>query len=157
MSHRSAVLAAVLATVVGTAMLAAAACGADGIRVVGDASGQSTASSIDQVGSFTGGLDVAEAVDQRNMLDVPVAVRDNLYEPRVIRVSVGTNVAFTDQGLNPHNVVPSIDGQFVGIPTGELDPKMSKSITFDKPGSYAYHCSIHGTANKGQRGLIIVD
>jgi len=154
MSHRRPFAAALA----GAAALIAVGCGTDGIRVVaGDASEVPTPGSADPAGPFTGGLDLTEAVDQRNMLDVPVAVKDNLFEPRVVRVSAGTSVAFTDQGLNPHNVIPSTEGQFVGIPTGDLDPKMSKAVTFDKPGIYAYHCSIHGTANKGQRGLVIVD
>jgi plastocyanin len=86
-----------------------------------------------------------------------VAVTDNVYAPRVVRVDPGTTVTWTNEGFNDHNVLASEEGQFPDIATSSLEPGMSASRTFDAPGLYSYYCSIHGTPTRGQRGLLVVD
>lgn len=88
---------------------------------------------------------------------VDVKAVDNSFEPRYIRVSPGTEVTFTNEGRNPHNVVPAEEDQFDTIPTDELEPGMSASLTFDEPGTYPYYCSLHGTASRGMTGRIVVE
>ena len=109
------------------------------------------------------GLPVELAIDKRGETEVEVQVKDNSYtvkgateeETRVIRVDPGTRVTFVNDGANPHNVTPFKGVPFEEIPTGRLDPKQTASLVFPAAGLYPYYCSIHGTQNKGQRGLVV--
>ncbi len=145
-----------------------AACGADPgapTRVVaadpttqapaGAAGGETTTTAAES-------LPVADAVDLRGQAEVTVDTGDNVFtvpgkeQARVIRVDPGTKVTWKNVGANPHNVTPSVEGSFAGIPTGKLDPSMSAAVVFSKAGSYPYYCAVHGTTSKGQRGLVVV-
>ncbi len=103
-----------------------------------------------------GDLAVDRALDRRGEADVTIEVSDNVFEPRAVRIDPGSTVTWTNTGLNTHNVMPAEEGRFEPVPTGSLDPKASASRTFSAPGVYRYYCSIHGTATRGQRGVIVV-
>jgi plastocyanin len=133
-----------LVVLVAAAVLAG--CGAD-------ASEQGSAGTADPVG---GDLAVDRALDRRGAADVTVEVADNVFEPRAVRIDPGSTVTWTNTGQNTHNVMPAEEGRFEPVPTGSLDPKASASRTFSVPGVYRYYCSIHGTATRGQRGVIVV-
>lgn len=142
-----------VAVAVAVVLSAALGCGADrGVALRAEASPDAT------VGTevFTGGIPVEDAVDETGKTEVTIAVKDNVFEARAVKVSPGTKVTWANLGANPHNVIPSNDGQFPDIPTSKLDPTMTASVVLDAPGAYPYHCSIHGTRNKGQRGLVVV-
>lgn len=136
-SPRRVLLAAALSV---SAVLVVAGCGDDG-------------------GSAAGLPDVPESEfeDLTGESAVDVAAVDNSFEPRYVRVSPGTEITFTNEGRNPHNVVPSEEGQFETIPTEDLEPGMSASLTFDEPGTYPYFCSLHGTATRGMVGRVVVE
>jgi plastocyanin len=153
------------------ALVAGTGCGADpgSPLAVGEAPVAPAAAAPDGTAGAaaddpTGGLPVNDAVDLRGQTEVTVQVKDNIYtlrdatqeETRVIRVDPGTKVTWVNDGANPHNVIPSSKPGFAEIPTGKLDPDMSASVRFDGPGLFPYHCSIHGTKTKGQRGLVVV-
>ena len=97
-----------------------------------------------------------DAVDLRGQDVVEIDVTDNAFGPRDIIVAPGTEIVFTNQGQNEHNVKPAVEGQFETIETQQLLPDASASRVFAEPGDYPYFCSIHGTANRGQRGRIVV-
>lgn len=97
-----------------------------------------------------------DALDFTGQVDVEVTVQDNVFEQRVIVISPGTRVTWINEGLQPHNVKPAIDGAFVPIQTGELDPGLRQARTFTDAGDYPYYCSLHGTPRQGQTGRIIV-
>lgn len=113
------------------------------------------ASSTDTAGD-AGGLDLSSAVDLTGKTSVEIEVRDNVYEPKVFTVDPGTTITFTNKGANPHNVIPVTSGEFTPIDTGRLDPGMSASITVGNAGPYRFYCSLHGSPNKGQRGVVVV-
>ena len=96
------------------------------------------------------------ALDFTGQAEVAVEVQDNTFEQRVILVDPGTTVTWTNEGIQPHNVQPAVEGAFTPIDTGELEPGASNSRTFDTAGDYPYFCSLHGTARNGQTGRIIV-
>jgi len=87
---------------------------------------------------------------------VEVQARDNTFNAPYIEVKAGTEVSFINKGRNQHNVVPTVNGAFVDIPTDEFEPGESASITFDDPGEYPYYCTLHGTKTKGMVGAIRV-
>jgi plastocyanin len=96
------------------------------------------------------------ALDFSGQTEVTVEVQDNSFTQRIIVIDPGTTVTWTNEGIQPHNVKPAIEGAFVPIGTGELDPGVSDSRTFDDAGDYPYFCSLHGTPRNGQTGRIIV-
>jgi plastocyanin len=76
-----------------------------------------------------------------------VTAKDNRFTPAAIQVPAGTEVtwAFKD-GLVPHDVVAD------GFSSGEPRRKGSFAHTFDRPGTYAYRCTVHD----GMTGRVVV-
>lgn len=71
---------------------------------------------------------------------VAVAIKDFKYSPATITVKKGTKVTWTNEDTIKHNVAR--DG--AEGPKGALLGKgESFSFTFDKAGTYAYHCDPH--------------
>lgn len=87
---------------------------------------------------------------------VEVDAVDNNFKPAYIEIKAGTEVTFTNQGRNQHNVLPVDEGAFEPIDVEEFEPGTSQSITFDEPGDYPYYCSLHGTKTKGMVGAVRV-
>jgi plastocyanin len=90
---------------------------------------------------------------------VRVSSIDNSFRPEVLEIAAGTEVVFTNDGRNDHDVIQS------GLPDGAPDwgvvaadfaPRDEYRVVFEVPGSYPYYCSIHGTAQAGMVGEIIV-
>lgn len=84
--------------------------------------------------------------------DVEVAVRDNFFDPSGAQIEVGETVQWAWEGLEQHSVT------FV-------DPALSSSAvqgegtftrSFDRAGTFAYYCSIHGSPSAGMRGGVTV-
>lgn len=97
-----------------------------------------------------------DAVDLTGQSEVTVVVGDNKYTERIVLVSPGTDVTWVKEGLNRHNVIPSVPDSFMAVETADLDDGGSAARTFDTAGEYAYYCSIHGTIDAGQRGWVYV-
>jgi len=76
-----------------------------------------------------------------------VTAKDNRFTPAAIQVPAGTTVtwAFKD-GLVPHDVVAD------GFSSGEPRRKGTFAHTFDRPGTYAYRCTVHD----GMTGRVVV-
>jgi plastocyanin len=68
-----------------------------------------------------------------------VQIVDFAFEPATLEIPVGTTVVWTNGGSAPHTVT-SDTGAF---DSGRLDPGGTFSMTFDTPGTYAYHCEFH--------------
>jgi plastocyanin len=113
-------------------------------------------------GSTSGPLDGSPNVAAKDVQDltgkgtVTVHAVDNSFEAQDIKVSKGTKVEFTNTGQNPHNVVPAEAGAFADVPVDELGPGATAEVTFDATGAFPYYCSLHGTAERGMKGRIIV-
>jgi plastocyanin len=89
---------------------------------------------------------------------VKVVALDNNFVAEQTEVIAGTNVVFTNNGRNSHDVVPVDDPKATtwGVLEGDFQPKGSYSRVFDQPGTYAYYCTIHGSAKAGMVGRIVV-
>jgi plastocyanin len=77
---------------------------------------------------------------------------DNVFSPRVVRVPVGGEVEWTNDGRTVHNVVAD-DGSFRS-PT--LEPGDAFSFTFGAEGAFPYFCSFHGSPGAGMVGVVLV-
>lgn len=71
----------------------------------------------------------------------PVAITNFVYEPQEIQVPPGTKVTWTNKDSAPHDVQDLSDRKIPISP--ELLQGYTFSITYTKPGSYPYNCSLH--------------
>jgi plastocyanin len=78
--------------------------------------------------------------------DVTIPAR--LYAPRDLQALVGQPVTWANQDVVAHTVTAD-DGSF---DSGSISPSSSYEHTFDRPGTYAYHCTIHAQ----MRGVVHV-
>ena len=69
-----------------------------------------------------------------NQVDLPPSYR---FEPKVIQVTAGTTVTWTNNDHFTHSV--ELDGE----PDRQIKPGESVEITFDAPGEYDYLCTLH--------------
>ena len=69
-----------------------------------------------------------------------VKIVDFKFEPKDLTVPAGTKVTFTDDDSVVHTATSDESG---GFDTGTLKQGDSASVSFDKPGTYAYHCDFH--------------
>ena len=98
-----------------------------------------------------------DALDFTGMDQIALDIQDNAFTQRVVVVSAGTEITWTNQGRNEHNVRPAVEGAFEPISTLDLAEKGdSASLVFETPGDFPYFCSLHGTATNGQTGRVIV-
>ncbi len=89
---------------------------------------------------------------------VTIEAQDNLFTPQHLQIKAGTKVTFVNNGRNQHDVVATDPAKFdFSIAQEKFNPGDKASFTFDKPGTYAYYCSLHATATAGSmRGVITV-
>ena len=71
-----------------------------------------------------------------------VTIQNFAFSPESLTVKVGDTVEWVNEDSAPHTVFDS----------GTLATGQSFSHTFDAPGTYVYHCSIHPSMT----GMIIV-
>jgi plastocyanin len=86
---------------------------------------------------------------------VDISATDNYFVPEDVAVTEGSDVVWTNEGRNQHNVVPVGPTPF-GVDVGEFQPGQTFSWKAGAPGEYHYYCSIHGTATAGMIGTIQV-
>jgi len=67
-----------------------------------------------------------------------VTIKDFEFTPATATIKVGGTVTWTNNGPSTHTVTG--DG---GIDSGDLSKGKTYSKTFDKEGTFNYHCSIH--------------
>lgn len=80
-----------------------------------------------------------------------VNIKDMMFTPSQISVQKGATVTWTNNDSVAHTVIDDLSN--VGGPSsGEIQPGSTYSFTFDKTGSFQYHCSIHPS----MRGTIVV-
>jgi plastocyanin len=96
-----------------------------------------------------------ELFDFRGQEVVEIEIRDNVFDARFFRVDPGTRIVFTNRGANTHDVTASAEGAFPKI-TKEALEDAPQALVLDVAGDYPFFCSIHGTANFGQTGYVVV-
>jgi plastocyanin len=81
-------------------------------------------------------------------------MKDFDFAPKAIKIKAGTTVIWTNNGAKPHSASAS-DNSF---DTALFQPGESKSVKFDKPGTFAYYCQLHGTPDgQGMAGTVVVE
>lgn len=68
-----------------------------------------------------------------------VLIKDFEFQPRELKVRVGTVVTFSNKDPVAHSVTAD-DKSF---DTGLLEPNQSREIRFTKAGTFKYHCGPH--------------
>ena len=84
-------------------------------------------------------LSVTVNTKQSSTATAEVTIDNFSFQPQTITVVVGTTVTWTNRDDIPHTVV-SDDGVFK---SKARDTDEQFSYTFDKAGTYPYHCSLH--------------
>jgi plastocyanin len=69
-----------------------------------------------------------------------VSIKDFKFAPATLTVDGGTRLTVTNDDSTAHTATADAGGAF---DTGTIDTGASKTFTLEKPGRYAYHCSIH--------------
>lgn len=114
----------------------------------------------DSVGASTTAapLPTSDVTFPPNGEEAAVLALDNNFIPSDITVVAGTEVVFTNNGRNDHNVVPADDPGATtwGVLEAGFHPTDVYSRVFDRPGTYVYFCTIHGTKKAGMFGTITV-
>lgn len=88
---------------------------------------------------------------------VRVSSLDNIYRPEALKVVTDTEVVWSNDGRNDHNVIPNESTDDFGVETVDFAPGDEYSATFGTPGAYRYFCSLHATATAGSmRGTVVV-
>lgn len=97
----------------------------------------------------------AEQLVEPTGVVIPVMAIDNTFRPEVVEISVGDEVLWENRGANEHDVL-SVEGDDWGVEVEDFQPGDVYAHVFTEPGEYRYYCSIHGTADIGMIGTIIV-
>lgn len=71
--------------------------------------------------------------------DMTVSIQDFSFNPGQITVAPGTTVTWVNDGQASHTTTAD-DGSW---DSGTLQQGEDFSFTFDEPGTYTYHCSLH--------------
>jgi plastocyanin len=79
----------------------------------------------------------------------PVALSDNSFRPRIIKIPAGGTVQWTNRGSHVHTVTAN-EGRWS---SGRLEPGAVYRQTFTRPGTYPYHCKLHP---REMQGVVIV-
>lgn len=103
-----------------------------------------------------GGGDELEDVVVIEGPEAEVNVLDNTFNEQNIQVAPGTKVVWTNNGHQNHDVIATGENTDWGTETGALGPDEVYEYTFEEPGTYRYYCSIHGTAEAGMIGAVVV-
>lgn len=133
-------------------LVALAGCGVDG-----DDSLRSMAAATVPP-TVAGEVPADDTVYPPNGETVEVLSIDNNFLPQSLSVAAGTEVRWRNNGRNDHNVIPADDptASTWGVLEDLFAPKDEYSFVFDRVGTYVYYCSIHGTAEAGMFGSIVV-
>jgi len=87
---------------------------------------------------------------------VRVRSLDNSFRNEVTEVVVGTEIWWTNDGRNEHDVLPVDSLQEWGAERDVFQPGDEYRHSFLEPGTYSYYCSIHGNEVAGMVGTVIV-
>jgi plastocyanin len=133
------------ATIVAVALAACGGGGDDGDRL-----------SSSSGGAGESGESVPEDVVAIDTDPADVTALDNTFNDEAIRVRAGTTIRWTNRGRQDHDIVPA-EGHGWGADVDDFAPGDVYEHTFDRPGTYNYYCTIHGTAARGMVGVVVVE
>jgi plastocyanin len=84
---------------------------------------------------------------------VTITANSTAFSPATITIDKGEPVCWTWSRASVTHNVKSDDGAFT---SGPPDDAGDFQRTFDTPGTYTYHCQVHGSPISGMRGTIVV-
>ncbi|MCC7411882.1 MAG: right-handed parallel beta-helix repeat-containing protein [Gammaproteobacteria bacterium] len=86
---------------------------------------------------------------------VLVAMVDNSYSPREVRVPIGGSIVFHNAGRNPHNAVAVGGAWSTERSFGRLDMLAGDltEVVFPEAGAFPYYCTYHATPD-GREGMV---
>jgi plastocyanin len=67
-----------------------------------------------------------------------IEITSNGFVPDSLTVSKGTRVEWLNKDTVSHTVIG------IGFSSQEIQPGSAVSFVFNQPGTYEYHCSLHG-------------
>ncbi len=70
-----------------------------------------------------------------------VTIDNFAFAPADLTIAAGTRVEWINQDDEPHSIV--VADPAMPLKSGGLDTGETFAATFDRPGTYAYFCSIH--------------
>jgi plastocyanin len=70
-----------------------------------------------------------------------VKIEDFAFEPKVLTITVGTTVTWTNADDVPHTATAKGDSPLFDSKALDTDDKFS--FAFTKPGTYDYYCKVH--------------
>jgi len=82
---------------------------------------------------------VQEVADEAAMAKNSVEMKDFAFSPKELTVKVGSTVTWTNNDLPGHSATAD-DKSF---DTGVFSQGESATVTFDKVGTFSYHCTPH--------------
>ncbi|HEX6236038.1 MAG TPA: plastocyanin/azurin family copper-binding protein [Acidimicrobiales bacterium] len=132
--------------------LSLAGCGDDG----GSPAGDSTADDPDAAADEGDARDDEVEPVVIDTDPAEVTALDNTFVDQVVQVSAGTTVRWTNQGRQDHDIAP-VEPDGWGVEPDEFGPGDVYEYSFDEPGTYEYYCTLHGTAERGMIGTVIVE
>ena len=68
-----------------------------------------------------------------------VAIKNYAFKPVSLTVKAGTRITWTNHDATAHTATADQGS----LDTGTINPGQSKTIDFNKPGTYTYHCAFH--------------
>jgi plastocyanin len=123
---------------------AAAVVAAAALAALGLGAGCSSHSSSTAAGSTKAPFTLKDQPVPTDRVELPKSYR---FDPPVIQVKRGTAVTWTNHDDFPHTV-QILAGADAG--THDLGIGRTVTISFDKPGTVYYHCSLHPSQMKGE-------
>jgi plastocyanin len=98
----------------------------------------------------------AVAGPQSTSVIVDVSLDNFAFSPQFITVTAGSTVRWTNNQVNPFPVTHTTTSDTGLWDSGFLSPGNFFTYTFDSPGVYGYHCTIHGLSGSGMYGTVVV-
>ena len=86
-----------------------------------------------------GGRGAAQTPAVLEGAQVTIEIRNYDFSPRDATITAGTTVTWANKDKPPHDATDDNDAWATDV----LDYGDTGSVTFDTPGRYEYHCSIH--------------
>ena len=134
MRYRSWSRAALLLGALVPAAALASACGGSSTQGNTAATSMSTAASSPTVAAAAEHDATVRAIEESG--DPRMAWK---FDPVQVAIVAGGRVVFTNAGKEAHTATAD-DGSF---DAGTLNPNETRTVTFDRAGSFGYHCSLH--------------
>lgn len=78
-----------------------------------------------------------------------VTIEDFDFKPPAIEVTAGSEVSFTNEDSAVHTATSEEEGLF---DSDDVDQDMTRTVTFDEAGTFAYFCVYHPT----MKGEVVV-